>query len=452
MLIHRIFNLLKRRRAKGGSNGNPLLITSRGNGVNNFVIPQITSSLLIKKMTNPIIVFVTSLFRKKKVKTGFGKKISIIGLHGWFPTKMLQTVIGSPRGTSEKLCNMMNDVMKEYLSSISSSTSKIIKMPLEGNGLIGERVDIHYKTLLDKNYIEDLKSSDTIIFTVHSQGGPVGVLLAEKLLNLQVINPKKQKIAFCSLAGVYHGPWENLKENLVIKWVEADAARELFDLIPSGGKLSKQVDSALTLLLKNKVIICNVGSWMDAVVPIRSSLMLQHQSPLIWRSIYVDSHNWEGDFLNNFISFIILLINLQIHEALPVMSNMSEGLSGSVMESNSHSTIYDDKRVYKTLLDWIIHLDENDIHVSGDEELAIKSTDNGLLDFDNSHWLPWSLHSLLGNQEFMKRIKGDPALYSILYDNLPQLWKEWKPEEAKYKLLKKQIEPFMRSVMNDDKL
>lgn len=466
MMIQKVFNLLRRRKAK-----KPLLIGSQNASFsNNFVVPQLSSSIFLKKRSNFFIInLLSSIFRTKKAKTGFGDSISIIGLHGWFPTKMLQTVIGAPRGTSEKLCNMMGQVLDEYLSSLSSLPSvpsppssskskKITKMPLEGNGLIGERVTMHYNTLVDKGYIETLGSSDTIIFTVHSQGGPVGVLLAEKLLKLGIIDPKRQKIAFCSLAGVYHGPWEDLKENVVIKWIEADAARELFDLIPGGGvgSLSKKIDSALTLLLKNNFIICNIGSWMDAVVPIRSSLMLQHQSPLIWRSVYIDSHNWEGNFLNNFISFIILLINLQIREALPVMANMSEGLSGSVIESNSHSTIYDDKRVYKTLLEWMVHLDSGSgagggggLSFNRDDDLGRKGYHSrSLLDFDNSHWLPWSLHSLLGNQEFIKKIKADPSLSILFYEELPKLWLEWTPKEVKFKLLKKQIEPFMKSVMN----
>ncbi|KAJ2891115.1 hypothetical protein IWW38_003760, partial [Coemansia aciculifera] len=42
-------------------------------------------------------------------------KIAVIGVHGWFPTRMLQMISGEPTGKSEKFCVMMRDAIKEYL-------------------------------------------------------------------------------------------------------------------------------------------------------------------------------------------------------------------------------------------------------------------------------------------------------------------------------------------------
>ncbi|CAG8773802.1 14396_t:CDS:2, partial [Dentiscutata erythropus] len=44
------------------------------------------------------------------------KKIAIIGVHGWFPAKLLRVVVGEPTGTSPKFCDMMAKAVLGYLS------------------------------------------------------------------------------------------------------------------------------------------------------------------------------------------------------------------------------------------------------------------------------------------------------------------------------------------------
>jgi hypothetical protein len=42
----------------------------------------------------------------------------------------------------------------------------------------------------------------------HSQGAAVAVLLTQRLLEKDVLNPQKQRIGILSLAGVHHGTYD----------------------------------------------------------------------------------------------------------------------------------------------------------------------------------------------------------------------------------------------------
>ncbi|CAG8715060.1 15034_t:CDS:2, partial [Cetraspora pellucida] len=61
------------------------------------------------------------------------KRIAIIGVHGWFPAKLLRVVVGEPTGTSPKFCDMMAKAVLGYLSqhNISLPSDAITCIPLE---------------------------------------------------------------------------------------------------------------------------------------------------------------------------------------------------------------------------------------------------------------------------------------------------------------------------------
>lgn len=62
----------------------------------------------------------------------------------------------------------------------------------------------------------------------HSQGVPVSVFLVERLINDGIIDLSRTRVCIMGLAGISHGPFPMHKTSVIVKYFEADAARELF--------------------------------------------------------------------------------------------------------------------------------------------------------------------------------------------------------------------------------
>ena len=83
----------------------------------------------------------------RRVQTDDGwksvKRIAIVGVHGWFPARMLNSVIGEPTGTSVKFASMMEQAVRGFFKErgVEAAGLRITPMPLEGEGTIEHRVD-----------------------------------------------------------------------------------------------------------------------------------------------------------------------------------------------------------------------------------------------------------------------------------------------------------------------
>ena len=71
------------------------------------------------------------------------RRIVVVGVHGWFPAKMLNSVIGEPTGTSVKFASMMAAAVKAFMrdKGVGEDELRVTSMPLEGEGTIEHRVD-----------------------------------------------------------------------------------------------------------------------------------------------------------------------------------------------------------------------------------------------------------------------------------------------------------------------
>ncbi|KAJ2329287.1 hypothetical protein GGI00_003979, partial [Coemansia sp. RSA 2681] len=298
-------------------------------------------------------------------------RIAVIGVHGWFPTRMLQMISGEPTGKSEKFCVMMRDAIREYLQDthgIQIESSDISLFPLVGEGRIEDRVELLLSQITDvdepmasalgrsgsgsrpasslgvplpaaernpknqtrastltsssdpanssarrsemiaevlmperKRRAETLKAADTVFVVTHSQGTPVSAMLIERLIELELVDPRRQRIGMLAMAGISHGPLPYLKDNVVIKYIESEAARELFELMdPSSPQSQRYVGALSTILHKGVRLIC-IGSWVDEVVPLYSAIIQGVSHPNVYRAMYVDAHHYLDDFLTNLI-------------------------------------------------------------------------------------------------------------------------------------------------------
>ncbi len=387
-----------------------------------------------------------------------GRKITIVAIHGWVPTKVLQSVIGVPRGTSAHLSRMMKEAVEDFVSlsplAFFETKPDIATIALESSGCISDRVEAYLDCLageegrfrdtsghIQTGY-ERLAESDSIIFVAHSQGAPVAALLAARLLEQGTIRPDGgQNVAVLTLAAVLEGPFRSLEENVVVKYVEADAARELFTLSDAKSALRRSVGEAMTGLLDRNVRLACIGSWMDPVVPLYSSMGLSlGNHPNIWRAIYIDSHYYRPDFLTHLVTVGLKLTNANVQGASSLIAHLSDALEGSLYQSNSHSTLYDDEtNVYPSVIHWML-VDDRDVGFSHpvegkDESKASTREDGGEeANLSNPYQLPWIVRGILSNEKLMRHdaFKEDLALLGALH-------RTWNPDRKQWKLLKMQL-------------
>lgn len=104
-------------------------------------------------------------------------------------------MIGQPTGTSIRFANHGADAIRRWADSHGCGDCEIEKVALEGEGKIGERVDNLWKLLL--NWVDHIRGADLIVLACHSQGVPVGLMLLEKLIDLEIVT--RSRISVCAM-------------------------------------------------------------------------------------------------------------------------------------------------------------------------------------------------------------------------------------------------------------
>ena len=184
------------------------------------------------------------------------KKALAIGVHGYFPLPIIQTVFGRPTGTSIKFAESAAKAIDEYVQARGYSVQSIEKIALEGEGKIADRVDLLWKLLL--NWVETIREADFILLACHSQGVPVAISLVSKLIGCGYVTASRSGV--CAMAGVNLGPFADYKS----RWIGGSAG-ELFDFAQPESQVSRNYRMALETALHSGVKIVYVGSMDDQV-------------------------------------------------------------------------------------------------------------------------------------------------------------------------------------------
>ncbi|CAJ0748228.1 24124_t:CDS:10 [Entrophospora sp. SA101] len=366
------------------------------------------------------------------------KRVAIIGVHGWFPAKLVRALVGEPTGTSQKFCDMMGKALLGYLSQhgIVLPEKAITCIPLEGEGTIEKREEILHQNLLNnKTWVEALSLADVIFVTTHSQGTPVSTILLAKLINERRINPKRQRVCMLAMAGISHGPFPYLKESYIMKYIvgagrgpESDAARELFEFMHPDSGVAIKYRNSLKLITNDGVKIVYVGSMDDQVVPLYSSLFTGVNHPSIIRAMYIHGPLYQAnDFLANLLVFAVSLRNANINDH-GLMVYLSEVVAGSLY-SEGHSALYDEINVYtlavKYLFETVKHPPKN---VKLDLFRAQKQY--------NPFYLPWAMRGILEDKDVVRSESFSRDLHK-----LRKLFEEWEPTSKVMRDVKFRLEP-----------
>lgn len=365
-------------------------------------------------------------------------RIVLIGVHGFFPTKMLRTFIGEPTGTSDRFIKEAEKVVIDYFNS-KNFDIQINKISLEKEGEIFERVDFFFDVM--KRWSNQINESDFIYFVTHSQGCPVTIILLAKLLDSGILRlndtnffndieiglnmmPNKKIVSILGMAGINNGPFYGRDQTLLVKaytTIAKDAMMELFEFQKPDSIQSKKLIQSLKTLVTNNVKLTFIASINDQLVPLYSSFCIFLKHPNIFRATFIDRSSLTPDFITGIVNIAGTLLNLG-YDDHNIIKEISPSLAGS-LTGGGHSTIYNEYQVY--LLGLKFALETTDTY----ENVPAKYTPYKANDLKtNPYRLPWTMRGLLHQA---RRNLGDESVQSLYKE-----YQDWRPETAVLKDIK----------------
>jgi hypothetical protein len=166
------------------------------------------------------------------------RKAVAIGIHGFFPLRILRSVLGEPTGTSVKFATLASEAIHRFSARTYGSPGavEVVKIALEGEGKVAARIDMLWKSLVGKEeWMTHIREADLILVACHSQGSPVGAGIMARLVEEGCVGEGKRLGLLC-VAGIHLGPAIDVGQRVVMKAynaIESEAARELYGIILS---------------------------------------------------------------------------------------------------------------------------------------------------------------------------------------------------------------------------
>lgn len=406
------------------------------------------------------------------------KRILVIGVHGFFPTKMIRPFIGAPKGTSSKFANEAEKAVLRYcvanglIQKDNTNDISVQKIALEKEGKIFDRVEFFKEILI--SWQQELNEADFIFIASHSQGCVVSIILLAQLIKLGILKaPLAKRIGILGMAGINNGPFYGVDKSFFMKAysaIEHDSLMELFELTKFNSQQSLVYKESMQIIINANVKLCFIGSINDQLVPLYSALASHIFHPNIYRACYIDHSSQTPEFIRKLVSLCCQLQNMGYFDN-NVLKELSAALAGP-LTGGGHSKIYNDGKVYDLGVNFILDTDDivippNPPHrpVSGPVSVSVpvsSTTDNQpvklpltnevyIKEFNiskigtNPFILPWCLRGLLFNIEknwpndrlvtLEPRDEGRRTGYDEIND-LYGTFDGWRPESKVLKDLK----------------
>ncbi|CCD23753.1 uncharacterized protein NDAI_0C00920 [Naumovozyma dairenensis CBS 421] len=366
-------------------------------------------------------------------------KVLIVGIHGFFPTKMIRPFIGEPTGTSTKFIKEAEEIVEKYFHD-HDQACEISKIALEKEGDIFDRVEYFFSIM--QKWAKEINDSDFIYFVSHSQGCPVSIILLAKLIESGIINVDNSKfftgsasaeVGFCSqkkiisvlaMAGINNGPFYGADQTLFVRayqTIERDSLRELFEFQKFDSIQSKKFINGLRVIIANNVKVTFVGSINDQLVPLYSSTCLFADHPNIFRTTFIDKSSMTPSFIMRIIKIAGTLLNLG-YDDHGIVKEISGSLAGP-LTGGGHSTVYNEKQVYELGVKFALETTDTTTTTSV-TYTPYKLSELGT----NPYHLPWSMRGLIYET---KKYLGDEEINQLYKE-----FEEWKPETKQLKDIK----------------
>ncbi|KAL0953078.1 hypothetical protein HGRIS_007278 [Hohenbuehelia grisea] len=386
------------------------------------------------------------------------RRVVVIGIHGWFPSAVMRSVLGEPTGTSGKFVSMMVQALDEFQEQHNVHLEKITKIPLEGEGTIDRRVEKLYSSLLaNQEWMDDLHAADAIFVATHSQGSIVSTHVLDRLIrddhirttrslariptmdgvSVPDVSPKlrPQRVCCLALCGIHLGPLRYLSTSSMfqpyIQYFESTAARELFEFQNTENAVSQAYVKALQNVVDHGTKMVYVASLNDQVVPIYSGLFTSASHPLILRALYIDGDAYHSsDFLSNLLVLLLRIMNAGLSES-GLLTHLSEATAGS-LNGVGHSTAYEELATFSLAVKYLFLTNDGledppPLHV----EPFNANTEQ------NDYEIPWSLRDLI----------ADERVYHLFRREISELrdaFRDWHPKTTVLRDIKKKLQPIQK--------
>lgn len=354
------------------------------------------------------------------------RRVVVVGVHGFFPMRMLRSFIGEPTGTSLKFATEGAKAFEAYAEE-NGLEMIVDKIALEGEGKVFSRVENLYVRLME--YKAVIEQADCIFFAAHSQGTPVAAHLLARLVADGHVEGKR--LGFIGMAGISLGPFSGMDQSLMVRAyssIESKSMIELFQFQDQSSKHSLKYIEAIRTIVAHNAKILFIGSINDQLVPMYSSTCIHLSHPNILRAVYVDGgSDVAPEFISNLVGLSLRLKNVGCSDH-GLLREISGSLAGS-LTGNGHSKIYDEPEVYRLAIRHLLETTDPDpeIPVVVDREFSVPHKQA-----HNPFYLPWSLHGMFTEAAARTRLR--PALHELVSE-----FRDWNPEskplkDVKYRL------------------
>jgi hypothetical protein len=291
------------------------------------------------------------------------RKTLIIGVHGFFPTKMVRPFIGLPKGTLLKFAAEAEKAVIRYcveagLLLRESLSVSIRKIALEMEGKIMDRVEF-FTTILAR-WEAELNEADFIFVASHLQGCVVSIILLARLMQRGILrDPIRKRIGVLGMAGVNNGPFYGVDKLLLMKAylaIENELMLELFELTKFGSPQLLAFKELMQCIINANVKLCLIGSINDQLVPLYLALASHTFHPNIYRACYIDHALQLPRFVQKLVLLCCQMQNLGFFDN-NVIKELSTALAGP-LTGGGHSKIYNDGKVYDLGIKFVLDTDD----------------------------------------------------------------------------------------------
>lgn len=355
--------------------------------------------------------------QKKRKRT---RKIVVIGVHSFLPTKLVKSLIGQSTGSAVVLANNALDAVEQWMSENKDCHFDIDTIALEGHGTINDRVTMSMKLL--RNWKEHINKSDFVFVAANSIASPVAIkLVSQMLLSPHFGHLKGKKVGLLSIAGAMFGPFANTDSKVVIRAytkAENEVIGEMFELQKSKSPLSTDITECLSHLCSCNVKITMIGSLNDQFIPLHSSTSNQILHPNIFKCLYVDGTSDVAPFMIQLMSMALTMVNVGYGDQ-NLIRDLGDRLQGVASSLGTHGRIFNESEVYQTGVRFAMETTSLVYHIPTRYDRIAPTTAEA---DKNLYNLPWNVRGLINDLVSIKNIRN-----LLMLKKLVEEYAKWEP-------------------------
>ncbi|KAI5956353.1 hypothetical protein KGF54_000828 [Candida jiufengensis] len=373
------------------------------------------------------------------------KRVVIIGVHNFLPTKMVRALIGDYTGTSMEYVNMASKAVKSWLSSnyldYNEDDIEIQGIAIEGQGRISKSVEVSSNLL--NNYKDEISNCDFMFVVGHLTSNAIAINILANLLHSNH-HLRHKKIAVLSMAGNFLGPFPSHSLKVVYRaytQLENEIVREMFEFEKKDSGLSIELNESMKLLISYNIKFIFTSSVGNPFIPLYSSMGLSYDHPNIYRNVF------EGESIP-FISSLLQLICVMKNLGQQTDYNIIKDFSDKLETSKTTRQIFQEEKVYIEAIKFALEstnlTHQNKLKIKNSKNFVITTSNNvtDQLQFQNN--LPWSLRSLVNDILKFKHIENKKKIIDLITE-----FKQWEPTYKQYRDIKYCLEALNDFELNE---